>query len=99
VREAKEGERFWLAQATLGSAFRREPAELDQTGFVWVQFQAELGEALPEFLEAAFGVFTVLEPHDEIIRVPDDDHIALCGLCSPVLSPQVKYIVEKNIRK
>ncbi len=99
MREAQEGERLWLAQTTLGSAFGREAAELDQAGFLWMQFQAELGEAPPEFLEAAFGIGAVLEPHDEIIRVPNDDDIALCVVLSPVLSPEVEHVVEEYIRQ
>jgi hypothetical protein len=99
VREAEEGERFWLAQSTLVSAFDREAAELDQAGFVWMQVQAELREAPSEFLKAAFGIGAVLEPHDEIVRVPDDDRIALCVVLSPVLSPQIEYVVEKYIRQ
>src|SRR5262249_58837705 len=77
VREAEEVERFRLAQTTLGSTFRRKTAELDQACFVRVQFQAELGKSPPKLLEAALGVGTVLEPHDEIIRVTNDDDVAL----------------------
>jgi hypothetical protein len=99
VREAQEGKRFWLAQSTLGSTFRRKAAELDQARLVWMQDQAELGEALPKFSEAAFGVGTMLEPHDEIIRISDDNHVALCEVRSPVLSPEVEDIVEEYIRK
>jgi hypothetical protein len=98
MREAQEGERFWLAQSTLGPAFSREATELQQTRLVRMQDQAELGETLPEFAEAAFGILTVLEPHDEIIRVPNDDDIAPCVVFSPVLSPEVEHVVEKYIR-
>jgi hypothetical protein len=99
VREAEEGKRFWLAQATLGSAFRRQAAEFDPAGFLWMPFQAELGEAPPKLLEAPFGIGTVLEPHDEISRVPDDDDVALGVAFSPVLSPQVEYVVQENLRQ
>ena len=99
VRAAKEGERFWFAQPPLGSTFRRVAAELDQAGFLWMQLQAELGEALPQFLEAAFGIVAMLEPHDEIICVPDENDLAPCVVFSPVLSPQVEYLVEESIRQ
>jgi hypothetical protein len=99
VREAEEGERFWFAQPTLGPTFDREAAELEQAGFLWMQFQAELNETPPEFLEAAFGVVALLEPHDEIICVPDENDLAPCVVFSPVLSPQVEYLVEESIRQ
>ena len=97
--EAKEVERFWLAQSTPGSAFGREASEFDQARFVWMQFQAELGEALLKILETAFGIGTVLEPHDEIIRVPNDDDVALSVVFPPVLSPEVEDIVQEYVRK
>ena len=71
----------------LGSAFGRKAAELDQACFVPVQFQAELRTSPPKLLEAAFGVGTVLEPHDKIIRVADDDDVAFGVLLSPLLDP------------
>ena len=99
MREAEKGERFWFAQPTLAASFGRKAAELEQAGFLWMQFQAELSKSPPEFLKAAFGIVTMLEPHDEIICVPDDDYLALCVVFSPVLSPQVEYIVEEYIRQ
>jgi hypothetical protein len=99
VREAQEVERFRLSLTPLGAAFGRKAAEFEQAGFVGVQFQAELDEPPPEFLEATLGVGTVLEAHDGIIRVPDEDHLADSVLLSPLFDPEVQDIVEEYIRQ
>jgi hypothetical protein len=99
MREAEEGERFGLAQPPLGATCGREAAPFEPTGFLGMQGQAELGEALPEFLEAAFGIVSMLEPHDEITRVADDDDVAASTVRSPVLSPPIQDLVELHVRQ
>ena len=47
VRETQKVEAFRFTQAALASSLLCEAAELDQAGFLWVQFQAELGKPLP----------------------------------------------------
>ena len=48
VRETQKVERLGRAIATLRSAFGRVASELDQPRFLRMQFQAELGEPLPQ---------------------------------------------------
>jgi len=41
----------------------------------------------------------MLETHDDIVGIPDHDHVA-CGLApSPALRPEVEYIVEVHVRE
>jgi hypothetical protein len=47
VREAQKIEAFGFTQATLASSLLCEAAELDQAGFLGVQFQAKFGKLLP----------------------------------------------------
>jgi hypothetical protein len=51
------------------------PPELDQPGLVRVQFQAELREPLAQPGQERLGVLPVLEPDDEVVGEPHDDHI------------------------
>jgi hypothetical protein len=93
VREPKESKRFRFPQTTLAPPFGRKTAKLDQACLVRVECQAKLLKAFPKFSETAFGVGAVLEPHDEIIRIAYDDHIALCVLLPPLFDPEVEDIV------
>jgi hypothetical protein len=38
-------------------------------------------------LEKPLGLSRMLEPQDEVIGVPGDDHIALCVPASPLVGP------------
>ena len=85
MREAQEVERLRLALAPLARAFGRIAAELDQSGFVRVQLEAELLQAFRKFSQKAFGVRSILESHDEIVGVADDDHRAACVPLPPLV--------------
>jgi hypothetical protein len=99
VGEAEKVERFRFTLTPLGSAFGRIATELDQAGFLRVELQSEFEKPVPEFSETAFRVVLLLEPDDEIIRVPDDDHIARCPALSPVRNPEVENVVQHDIRQ
>jgi hypothetical protein len=47
VREAEIGKAFRFVQTALAPTLPCEATELNQAGFLWVQFQAELGKPLP----------------------------------------------------
>ena len=53
------------------------PPELDQPGLIGVQFQPELREPAAQLVQEPLGVFPVLEPDDEVVREPHDDHVTV----------------------
>src|ERR1019366_6814359 len=76
VREAQEIERLWLSDSPCRPSLGRIASELDQPGLVGMQFQTELRETSSEIVEELLGVPKMLEPDDEIIGKPRDDHVA-----------------------
>ena len=74
--ESQEVEGFWLAASSPLVAFDCEPAELNQPGLVGMQCQSELFHAGRKLAKEPLGIVAVLETHDEVVRVPDDDDIA-----------------------
>jgi hypothetical protein len=85
--ESQEVEAFWLAASSPLVAFDCEPAELNQPCLVGMQCQAELFHAGTQLAKESLGIVAVLEPHDEIVRIPNDDDIARGVSMTPLLNP------------
>ena len=97
--EAQERERLRLAIPSLLSVLSGEPPEFDQSRLIGVQSQAKLLHASAKFLEEAFGIGAILESDDKIIGVTNDDQVARGDFGSPLLGPQVKYVVKVHVRE
>src|SRR5207302_2182112 len=65
MSEAQEIERLRLACTTLLSVYGRDAPELSQARFVRMQFQPELPQTIPPFLEEPLRIGSVLEPQHE----------------------------------
>ena len=99
VREAQEVKSLRPPLSPFFTPFRRVAAELDQTGFVRMKLEAELLEPLLQVAEEAFGVTAVLESHDEIVGIADDNHRSACVTISPLLCPKIEDVMQKHVRK
>ncbi len=55
-------------------------------------------ESLFEIFQEGLGFVFVLESDDKIVRVSDDNHIALCGSFPPLVGPKIKDIMQVDIR-
>src|SRR5919109_4173919 len=77
----------------------REPAELDQARLARVQLQGESREPVAEVPQELPGVSQMLEPGDEVVGEAHDDHVAARVPPSPPPGPQVKDIVEVDVRQ
>jgi hypothetical protein len=58
-----------------GAADGGTPSELDQPGLVRMQFQPELRHPTAKLDEEPLGVLAMLEPDDEVVGPPHDDHL------------------------
>jgi hypothetical protein len=76
-----------------------EPPELDQPRLLRMQFQAELRQALPEFLQKSLRFRSALETHHQIVGIPDDNDIAPGHFLAPGFDPQVEYVMQVDVRK
>ena len=94
VGEAEEVEGFRLPLAPLFAVCGGEAPELDEPGLPFVQFEAEALEPLLQIFLKPLRVGSVLESHDEVIRVPHDIDFAPCMARAPLLHPQIQYVVQ-----
>ena len=76
VREAEKVERLGLAFSSSFPVALGKLSELNPARLVWVQFQPELSQPLPEVLQETVYFSPMLKPEDIIIRVADDNDIA-----------------------
>jgi hypothetical protein len=99
VCEPQEIERFRLSLAPVCSALGSVPAELDKAGFLRVQAERELGQAVLEIVQETIRIMPVLEANDCIVGIPHDDYIARSVALAPLLDPEIVDIMEIHVRK
>jgi len=73
------------------------PPELDQPGFVGMQFQPELRKSLSKVGQEPLCVILILEASGEIVREAHDDHVAARVAFPPPLDPQVEDVVQVHV--
>jgi hypothetical protein len=54
---------------------------------------------LPQRGQEVLGLLAMLEPRDEVINEPDEAHVASTVLLTPPMSPQIKPIVQVDVRR
>src|ERR1017187_3664482 len=68
-------------------------SELDQPRLPRMQFQPELCQPFPKFLEEPFGLVAVLETPHQIVRVANGHPFALPHFFPPYLDPQIENVM------
>src|SRR5262249_61993589 len=76
-----------------------EPPEPDQPRLARVQLQGESREPVAEVPQELPGVSQMLEPGDEVVGEAHDDHVAARVPPPPPLGPQVKDVMEVDVRQ
>ena len=97
MREAQKVEALRFPVAAVSPILVRVAAEFDEPCLVGMQPEAELRESFAEFREESLGLFTMLEPNDEVVGKAHDDHVPARLLLSPSLDPQVEYVVQVDV--
>ena len=64
-----------------------------------MQFQSKLSQSVPEILQEPICVRLVLESQDDIIRIADDSHLAVCPFLAPHVHPEIESVVQVDIRE
>ena len=91
--------RLRLAQATRCPIPGGVPPELDQPCLLGIQLQTELRESVAKLRPEPLGVLPMLKPHHEVIGPAHDDHIAMRVLGPPLVGPQVKDVMQVDVRQ
>jgi hypothetical protein len=99
VRKPQKVERRWWAVATIARISFRQAAELDDSRFIGMQCEPELGESLAQFRQKPFCILTMLKSRNKVIRKADEDALPARLLPSPLLDPEVENIVEVDVRQ
>src|ERR1700686_3121512 len=99
VRKAQKIERLRLAFSSSRSIFFGEPPELDQTRFVWMEFQPELRQPFPKVFQKTLCFRSVLEAQGEIIRITHGDRVSVCALSAPLVQPEIEGVMQVDVRQ
>jgi len=99
VREAEKVKRLRFPLAPSLTSFDRKAAKLDEPGLLGVQFQVESMKPLPKLNPKSLSLVLMLKADDEVIAVADDDDIPARVTTPPLLSPEVKDVVEVDVRE
>ena len=99
VRETEEVERFRFSLAAPVSISGREQPELDKPRLIGIQLQPELSEALLKLQLESFGIHLTLKAQHDIVGKSYDDDIAVSLLPSPCLNPEIKHVMQVDVRQ
>ena len=99
VRKTKKVKRLRFSTALAFAFLSCKPAKLDQPCLVLMEFQAKLQKTFPKLHQKSLSVFSVLKTNYEVVAKPDDDNIATGMPTPPLVSPQVKYVVQIDVCK
>ena len=77
----------------------RSSAEADQLGFLRVQGEVEQARPFLQVMQERLRFMLVLEADDRIIRVADHDHVSGSLAASPLVDPQIEYVVQVDVRQ
>src|SRR5216683_1493118 len=94
MRKAEEVKRSRFLLPALLPVFGRKPSEFQKPRFLGMQLQLELPKSLGEFRPEPLGIRFHLESNHTIIGISHDNDIALRLLLTPLLNPQVDYVME-----
>src|SRR5438876_178719 len=99
MREAEEVERLGLPLSAPFPVFGCERAELQKPRFLGMQFQSELSKPLDKLRPEPLGVRLALESNHYVVGEPHDDDLAVGLLPAPRLDPELKHVVEVDVRQ
>ncbi len=99
MREAQKVERLRLAFSSSFPVEIGKRPELDPARFVRMQFQLKLPQPFSEVLQETVGFRLRLESEDRVIGIAHGDHIPSCVLLAPRLHPEVKDVMQIDIRQ
>lgn len=99
VREAEEVKCLRLFESSRRPVLGRIRAEFQQARFLGMQCQVKRPKPFGEFDPEPLGIRLDLESHHDVVDKTHDDDVAVRALLTPGLDPQVKHVVEVDVRQ
>ncbi len=62
-----------------------------------MQFQRELSKPVPKFPQEPLSVRTALEPHNEVVGIPNEDDLSARMPPPPLLGPEVEDVMQEEV--
>ena len=94
MAKAQEGKGIRSGLPPAATILARPTAELNQPRLFRVQLQAELRQPYRQLPAVLFGLLAMLESQHEVVGVADDDDRPFRLTSSPLVGPQIQYIVQ-----
>jgi len=98
MHKPQELKGLWLPLSSLLPTLGRKASELHQPSLDWVQGEAKGAEPFGQLVHKLRRLLLVLKPQHDIIGKARDDDIARCPLLTPGMTPEVKDIMQIEIR-
>src|SRR5919205_997571 len=98
MHKPQELKGLWLTLSSLLPALGRKATELHQPSLAWVQGEAKGAEPFSQLVQKMRRLLLVLKPQHDIIGKARDDDIARCPLLAPGMTPEVKDVMQVEIR-
>jgi hypothetical protein len=71
--------------------------KLDQARFLGMKLKPERPEASPHVCWKCSAISLMFEPCDQIVGVPDDNHVSMRVSVTPLLGPEIEDVVEIHV--
>jgi hypothetical protein len=99
VGKTKKVKCLWFTFAPMPAVLSRKSPKLDNSGLAAVKLQIELSKTLYQVFVEPLGIFSVLKANHKIIAKSDNSDISTVVLFSPFIRPQIKHVVQINVRQ
>jgi hypothetical protein len=99
VCETQEVERLRLAFATLASILFRKAAKFDDSRLIGMQLKAKARESLAQLRQEPLCFIPMLKSRNKVVGKTHEDHLPARLLLSPLLDPEVEYVVQIDVRQ
>ena len=97
VGKPQKVECIWFTFAATGSVLGCETSEFNKTCFVPMQGQTKSGKPLFKLSKEPLCFAAMLEPYNKVIGKAHDNYVTLSVPVSPLLCPQIEYIVQIDV--
>src|ERR1019366_357548 len=97
--KAQELEGFRFGAPAPLAVLRRKATELNQAGLLRMKRQRELPQPIAHRIPEASGVALMLETNDDVVGIPNHDHVARGLAPSPAFGPKIEDVVKVDVRE
>ena len=99
MRKSQKVERLGFSFSSPFPVLLGKSPELDPARLVWVKFQPESPQPFPKIFQKTIRIASMLKAQYVVVRIADDNDLALRTLSAPDIHPQVEHVMQIDVRK